>query len=88
MTRDARHFSYEEISKTREIIEKTIKGQVNLACYKHPKKLPILRVVFLKIIIEMFLLSRQTVLTIRFTVLLQVVTRCIKDYEIGQNDAR
>jgi|KBSMisStaDraftv2_1062788.scaffolds.fasta_scaffold4857329_1 hypothetical protein len=51
---------------------------------KRLKNLPNQRVVFLKIIIEMFLISHRTVLTIRFTVLLQVVTRCIKDYVAGR----
>jgi hypothetical protein len=45
---------------------------------KRLKNLPNQRVVFCQIIIEMCLISHLAVLTIRFTVLLQVVTRCIK----------
>jgi hypothetical protein len=47
---------------------------VTLACYNFGKKLPFLSVVLWKFIIEMFLISRCVVLTIRFTVLLQDVT--------------
>jgi hypothetical protein len=47
---------------------------VTLSCYNFGKKLPFLFVVLWKFIIEMFLISRCAVLTIRFTVLLQDVT--------------
>jgi hypothetical protein len=48
---------------------------VTFSCYKVKKKLPIRSVVLWKFIIEMSLISRCTLLTIRFTVLLQDVTR-------------
>ncbi|WP_235028884.1 hypothetical protein, partial [Caballeronia choica] len=41
-----------------------------------------------QIIIEIVLISRWTVLTIRFTELLRDVTGCIKDYLAAQNTAR
>jgi hypothetical protein len=56
------------------IAPKKRKKAAILSCYNFGKKLPFLSVVLWKFIIEMFLISRCAVLTIRFTVLLQDVT--------------
>jgi hypothetical protein len=55
-------------------LQNSRRKSVTLSCYNFGKKLPFLSVVLWKFIIEMFLISRCVVLTIRFTVLLQDVT--------------
>jgi hypothetical protein len=59
----------------KEAAQKQHQNPVTFSCYKHEKKLPLFSVVLWKFIIEMSLISRSTLLTIRFTVLLQDVTR-------------
>jgi CRISPR/Cas system endoribonuclease Cas6 (RAMP superfamily) len=60
---------------SKEAVQKRRKKPVTFSCYKLKKKVPISGVVLWKFIIEMSLISRCTLLTIRFTVLLQDVTR-------------